>query len=332
VAAIASSAAAALALGIVTVAAAVPAPSPVRPGALAVGRDGVLYVADQARHQILAMTAPGRFRVVAGTGKAGFSGDGGPAVNADLNAPAGMTVLRDGTLVFADSRSNRVRAISANGTIRTVAGDGRFGWVASGAAARAAPLGSPAAVTLGPAGRLYVALAGANEIVRLEGNGTLTRIAGNRRHAGIYGVGREAVAASPSGPNGLAFDRAGDLYIAGFNTKALLMIDRAGVMRHPDDDNGFYPRGDGGVTTAPDGRVIAINTRAVVSLTPVGEHAVFRFGNNSLRDSGSFVPNGIAIARDGSIYLDTYAGNGWTSRSAIVVISPGGRPRVLWHT
>src|SRR5690349_17084315 len=63
VAAIASSAAAALALGIVTVAAAVPAPSPVRPGALAVGRDGVLYVADQARHQILAMTAPGRFRV-----------------------------------------------------------------------------------------------------------------------------------------------------------------------------------------------------------------------------------------------------------------------------
>jgi hypothetical protein len=75
---------------------------PKTPGSLAVGHSGVLYVADDTRHQILERLPDGRFRIVAGNGTAGFSGDGGPAVDAEIDDPGGMAVAPDGTLYFAD--------------------------------------------------------------------------------------------------------------------------------------------------------------------------------------------------------------------------------------
>lgn len=83
-----------------------------RPGPLAVGANGTLYIADSGRNQIVERLPNGRLQVLAGTGKAGFSGDGGPARRAQLNDPAGMTIAEDGTLYFADQANNRVRAIS----------------------------------------------------------------------------------------------------------------------------------------------------------------------------------------------------------------------------
>lgn len=302
---------------------------PLRPGSLALGRGGVLYVADDARHQILAMTSAGRFRVIAGTGIAGYSGDGGPATRAELNQPAGMTMRADGALVFADESNNRVRVVLSDGTIRTLAGDGRFGWVQSGTQARRAHLGGPSAVTVGPDGLLYIALSGVNEIVRLNHDGSLTRIAGSSRYGGIHGVGGPALDASTSGPNGLAFDRQSDLYIAGFNTKALLMIDQKAIMRVP--GSSFYPRGDGGIVAAPSGRVVAIDTQRVVTLRPGGERTVVDFARRRVDATGSFLPDGIAVAGDGSIYVDTYRGNGWASRSLIAVIRPDRSIRVLWR-
>jgi sugar lactone lactonase YvrE len=306
--------------------------APVRPSALALGHGGVLYVADDARHQILAMTPSGRFHVVAGTGTAGYSGDGGPAVRARLTHPAGMAVLGDGGLVFADDSDNRVRVVLPDGRIKTLAGDGRFGWVQSGTRARQAHLGSPAAVAVGPDGLLYIALSGANEIVRLDHDGSLARIAGSSRYGGIDGIGGPALAASPSGPNGLAFDGQGDMYIAGFNAKALLMIDRKGLMRLPGGNRrGFYPRGDGGVASGPSGRVFAIDTQRVVTLNPEGEHPVADFARLRGDSMRTFLPDGIAVGRDGSIYVDTFRGNGWASRSLIAVIRPDRSIRVLWR-
>lgn len=304
---------------------------PVRPGSLAVGPGGVLYIADDARHQILAMTRASGFRVVAGTGRAGSTGDSGPATRAELRDPAGMAVLADGTLLFADQSANRVRAVAPDGTIRTLAGDGHYGWVQSGTPALRALLGNPAAVAVGPGGSLFIAVEGTNEIVRLNRDGTLSRVAGNARFAGIVGVGRPALDASPSGPNGLAFGRGGDLYVAGFNTKTLLLIDRAGIMRLPATPGGFYPRGDGGIVSTSRGRVLAIDTQKVVALTPHGERTIFDFATQRLRAMRAFLPNGIAVAGDGSIYVDTYAGNGWTTRSVIAVIRPDRSVHVLWR-
>jgi DNA-binding beta-propeller fold protein YncE len=268
---------------------------PVRPGSLAVGPHGVLYVADAARNEILARLPDGSFRVVA----------------AGLRAPAGMAVARDGTLYVADAGHDRVLAIAPSGAARTIA-----------------RLLSPAAVAL-RRGSVYVAAPGANEIVRVAKNGRLVRVAGtgNVGPAGVHGIGRPAIEASADGPNGLAFDRAGDLFVAGSNTKTLLMVARDGTMRLPDGPDGFYPRGNGGLVSTADGRVLGMNGQRIVRIAPRGVRTVVDFRNRL----DGFQPNGIAVAPGGAIYTDTYVGNGFATASALVEVSPAGRVRVLWR-
>jgi serine/threonine protein kinase, bacterial len=301
---------------------------PEHPGALAVAPGGALYVADAARQEILMRLPDGRFRVIAGTGRAGFSGDGGPATDAELRDPSGMAVSPRGTLYFADQGNNRVRAVSPDGRITTVAGDGRFGWVKTGTRALGAHIGSPNDVTLGPGGLLYIAAS--DEILRLNTGGTLTRIAGNQRYEGVFGVGGPAMNASPDGPNGLAFNRAGDLFIAGFNTKALLMVDRLGMMRAPIGQIGFYPRGTGGIVTTSTGKVFAMQTQTIVTLTPTRMTTIYNFNGRRIAGIGGFLPNGLAASASGTIYTDTDEGNGWASGTAIVAISPNHTVSVLW--
>jgi hypothetical protein len=305
--------------------------APIRPGALAVAPDGGLYIADNVRNQILKRSPDGRFTVAAGNGKRGFSGDGGRAVDARLNAPAGMVRGSGGTLYFADALNNRVRAISRTGTINTVAGNGRGGWTPNGSRARAAPILSPEAVAIGPDRRLYIAAAGWGEVLRLEHNGTLTRVAGVRRPAGVFGVARPATEASADGVNGLAFDASGNVYLAGSNTKTLLMIDRAtGSMRLPAGISGFYPRGADGLTATSTGSVLGMSTQDIVEVTPHGVRPIYGFSGRKIAGISGFLPAGLAVSQDGAIYTDTDRGNGWSSGSAIVVLTPEHRVRILW--
>jgi hypothetical protein len=289
---------------------------PRRPGSLAAGPNGVLYVADTVRHQVLTRLPDGSFRVVAGTGRPGRSGDGGRAVDAELDTPYGMAVGRDGTLYVADAGSDRVRAVAPDGTIRTVA-----------------EIRSPTAVAIGRGGALYVAAAGANEVVRVRPSGALTRVAGtgNAGPAGIAGIGGPATRASADGPSGLAFDRAGDLFIAGFNTKTLLMVTPKGTMTLPDGRDGFYPRGEGGLLATRHG-VLAIDGQRIVRLTPHGIRTLVDFSGRRLGGVTGFEPNGIADAGGGSLYVDTYEGNGFANASALVEVEPGGRIRLLWRS
>ena len=303
------------------------------PGALAAGPGGQFYIADERRNQILARLPNGAFRVVAGTGKAGFSGDAGPATRAKIHDPGGMAIGRDGTLYFADQQNDRVRAIAPNGIISTIVGGGKGTWVKSGTSARAANL-LPAAVTIGPDGHLYIA-SFTNQVLRLERNGTLTQIAGSRTYGGIriHDVGHPAVNESPAGPDGLAFDRAGNLYIAGFNTKVLLMITPKGIMRRPAGLDGFYPFGDGGLVTAPDGSVIAMNRASIERVSPKGLTMIYSFYRHPIKGIvGIFEPNGIAVAPNGTIYADTDAGNGYTNTTALIALLPAGHIRTLWKS
>ena len=304
----------------------------VRPGALAVGPRGQVYVADDGLNQILQVLPGGQFEVIAGNGRRGYSGDGGPAIAAALNVPGGMTATRGGTIYFADTGNNRVRAIWLSGTITTVAGTGQFGtWTAGGSAARHTSLGSPAAVAISPGGCLYIADEGNSEILRLGRSGRLARVAGIRGVAGVTGIGRPAADASADGPDGLAFDRAGDLYIAGRNTKQLLMITAGGRMRLPIGRTGFYPHGMGGLAAGPAG-VIAMNGQRVQEITHRGLRTLLDFTRDHPAGIRGFLPNGIAVGPDGVIYLDTYAGNGYTAKTALIEVRPGGQVRVLWQS
>jgi hypothetical protein len=305
-----------------------------RPSALAVGPGGQLYLADDGLNEILQLLPSGRFAVIAGNGTAGFSGDGGPAVSASLNDPGGLTVARSGTLYVADTGNNRIRAVSPSGIITTVAGTGQPGpwWAPSGTPALKASLESPADVAIGPGRALYIADAGASEILKMTRAGKLLLVAGTRRFAGVWGIGRPAAEASADGPDGLAFDRAGDLFVAGFNTKTLLMITPRGIMKLPDGTDGFYPRDDGGLATAPDGTVLAMNTQQIDRITSHGIQAIYNLPAHPRVGIKGFLPDGIAIAPNGTLYLDTYRGNGFASKTALIEIRPRGTVRVIWQS
>ncbi|MGO8872216.1 MAG: hypothetical protein ACLQPH_12605 [Acidimicrobiales bacterium] len=314
-----------------------PRTEPERPGPLAVAPNGMLYIADDARNQILARLPTGRFRVVAGDGTAGFSGDGGPAVHAALDQPEGMAFAPSGALYFADSGNRRVRVISPSGIITTVAGNGALGsWTASGTPALSTAL-NPSAVAIGPDGDLYVAAN--SEVLRLGSDGLFTRELGSQGYDGFNLANlanRPATDAAGSSPDGLAFDSSGNLYIAGFNTGAFLVVSPQGTVSPVVGSQGPFitPQGDGGVVVASDGSVLAISTFSVVRVTRRGVTTVPPFPQTTVTELDGiygFSPDGIAVDRNGTIYLDTDYGNGFADESALLAIQPNGRSSVLWR-
>jgi sugar lactone lactonase YvrE len=301
-----------------------------QPATLAVGRHGVLYIADDTRNMIFARHASGRITVVAGTGVRGFSGDGHLAIHAELNDPVGMIYDRSSrTLYVADSGNNRVRAIGADGVIRTVAGSGRSGWVPSNTPARHAQPSDPVALALSPHGRLYVS--DELEVLRLNRRGIFTRIAGLPRSEGTIGVGGPALRAATDSANGLAFDRRGDLYLTGFATKNLLAISPGGRML---ELASVYARGNEGIVTAPDGSVIVSDTQQIYRYTSL-EHRqlLINFSRTGTIDGiRAIVATGITINHRGTILIDTSNRDGYTNRTSILALSPTTHTvHVIWE-
>ena len=119
------------------------------------GADG-LYVSSSFQNRIYWVKADGNLTALAGTGSAGFSGDGGPAAAARLNGPSGLAVDAAGNLYVADTRNHRIRKITPKGMIMTVAGDGTAGSGGDGGLAISAQLNYPVAIAVDGAGTLYI--------------------------------------------------------------------------------------------------------------------------------------------------------------------------------
>ena len=119
---------------------------------------GNLFVADNENHSVRRVeAASGNITTVAGTGEAGFSGDGGPATAATLAFPFGVALDAADNLLIADTVNNRIRLVDASsGLIATVAGSGQVGSSGDGGPAQAAALAGPSSVTVGPSGNLFI--------------------------------------------------------------------------------------------------------------------------------------------------------------------------------
>ncbi|MEU1409662.1 NHL repeat-containing protein, partial [Streptomyces sp. NPDC005728] len=182
------------------------------PLGVAVDREGNLYIADQSNHRVRKVTPNGIITTVAGNGQAGFVSDGGPAVATKLHYPWGVAVDQDGNLYIGDRYNHRVRKVTPNGIITTVAGNGQAGYVADGGPAVATSLNYPAAVAVDGAGNLYIGDGNNHRVRKVTTNGIITTVAGNGV-AGYVTDGGPAVGERLYYPYGVAVAPSGDLYI-----------------------------------------------------------------------------------------------------------------------
>ena len=187
----------------------------------AVDAAGNLYLGEENGGQVRKVDQSGRITTIAGTGAIGFSGDGGPATDAQFNWPMGLAIDRSGNIFIADAvQNNRVRRIdAATGIVNTIAGTGQRGYSGDGGPAAQAQLNTPTgSVAVDAQGNVYVLDAGNQRVRKIDTSGIITTFAGNGA-AGFSGDGGPATNASfsfsPSAQAGgsLALDSRGNLYV-----------------------------------------------------------------------------------------------------------------------
>jgi RHS repeat-associated protein len=152
-----------------------------QPTSLALGPDGSLYIADHGNWRIRRIGPDGIISTVAGIGvgaTCSAAGDGGPATLARLCAPEGIAVGEDGSVYIADTANSRIRRVTPDGIIRTIAGTGVQGFTGDGGLATQARLSNPTAVAVGGDGSVYVADSSNNRVRWFRPGGFINTLAG----------------------------------------------------------------------------------------------------------------------------------------------------------
>ncbi len=184
-----------------------------QPMDLAFGPSGALYIADFGNHRIRRVDREGTIETVAGSGRPGFSGDGGPAIAAQLNGPYGLWVDSQEHLWIADSHNHRVRWVGDDGVITTVAGTGEAGFSGDGGPALAAHFDSPQAVLVSPSGSVLINDEHNHRIRVLLPDGTIRTVVGSSE-SGYCGDGGPATMACLNDPEGILLTPAGGLFLS----------------------------------------------------------------------------------------------------------------------
>ncbi|NWF93671.1 MAG: hypothetical protein HXY46_12185, partial [Syntrophaceae bacterium] len=183
------------------------------PMGIALDCSGNLYIGEFNNHRIRKVDTNGIITTIAGTGMPGYSGDGGPAIQAKMWNPTGLTVDCLGNLYFSDEGNSRIRKVDTKGTITTIAGNGLWGYSGDGGLATKAMLGSLYGVALDNSGNLYIAQRDFGRIRKVDTEGIITTVAGNG-YSGYSGDGGPPIEARLNNPYGVAVDGGGNLYIA----------------------------------------------------------------------------------------------------------------------
>jgi len=191
-------------------------------------KTGNMYFVEMQNHIVRRVDAKtGRISTIAGTGRAGFGGDGGPATEARFKVPHSITLDDDGFLYVADIGNHRIRRIDLDaGTIETIAGTGEVRFPADGAKAKGSPLPGPRALAIG--GRtLWIVLREGHSVWKCDlDEKTLHHVAGTGK-AGYSGDGGPAIKATFKGPKGLALGPTGNLFVVDSENEVIRRIDLA---------------------------------------------------------------------------------------------------------
>jgi sugar lactone lactonase YvrE len=196
------------------------------PHEIAFDARGHLYIAERDNHVVRRVDGTtGLISTLAGTGVAGFSGDGGPATRAQLRQPHSIAIGPDGRLLICDVGNHRIRAVDlTSGAIDTIGGTGERLPTPDGAPLKGTPLNGPRTIVVDRDGTIFLALREGNAIVRIAPKtGTLHQLAGAGEQ-GYSGDGGPARAARLAGPKGLALDGR-SLYLADTESHTIRRVD-----------------------------------------------------------------------------------------------------------
>lgn len=250
---------------------------------------------------------------VAGNGSGTYSGDGGPATSAGIYSPSSIALDAAGNLYIADSVS-RIRKVSANGIITTVAGGGTCGsmYCGDGGPATSAMLNGPQGVAVDASGNLYIADTD-NEVVRkVSANGTITTIAGG---GSSLSDGVPAADAELESPWNVALDAAGNLYIVDLGDNRVRKLDTSGTITTVAGSLNPAGLGNGGPATNA-----SLNMPTAIAFDSGGNMYIADSGNNAIRKVstagtistavggtffglGLFSPSGVAVDPSGNLFI-----------------------------
>jgi len=239
---------------------------------LAIGRDGIVYLADAWNNRVRRLDPrTGTVAAFAGTGEKGFSGDGGPAIQARFGGIYCVALdPRGERLYLADLDNRRIRAVELkSGIVTTVAGNGALGVPTDGGEARNSPLVDPRAVAVDASGNVYILERSGNALRAVDPQGKIRTVAGTGQ-AGGAGDGGPARQATLRGPKHLCVDRDGSVLIAD--------TDNHRIRR-------YLPRDGTIVAVAGSGRKGALGLEGPPERAELNQ------------------PHGVCVAPDGALYI-----------------------------
>lgn len=300
-----------------------------QPFDVALDGDGNLYLSDTFNHRVRKVDArTGVITTVAGNGRKGFAGDGGPATEAELDEPYGLAIDREGDLYVADRLNFRIRRVEARtGRIETVAGDGTPHYAGDGGPAREAGLVEPNGVALDGQGRLYIADVADHRVRVVDlASGRIATFAGDGRgrHAGDGGP---ATAASIFGARAVEVGPDGTVFILERQGNALRAVDPAtGTIRTVAGTGARGDGGDGGPASRAtfDGpKELAVDGEGNLFVVDTENHVIRRIdarsgvvttvaGDGTRGGSGDGGPatrakldrpHGVAVGPDGALFI-----------------------------
>lgn len=219
---------------------------------LAVDKMGNLYFTDWTMSVIRKVDAAGIISTIAGDPTVlggGYSGDGGPAIYAQVSWPTGIATDNAGNLFFADEQNNMIRKISTSGIMSRVGGTGLYGSTGDGGPALSAGIQAPAAVAVDNAGNIYVVEDINHRVRKISTSGVITAFAGNGT-IGYSGDGGPATAAQLAYPQAITADDHGNIFIAESRNNIIRKVDAAGIISTYAGDGTRGHSGDGGAATA----------------------------------------------------------------------------------
>ncbi len=258
----------------------------------------------------------GYIYTAAGNGTAGYSGDGGLAVNAKLNSPTDVCEDHAGNLYIVDQGNNRIRQVNATThIITTVVGNGASGYTGDGGAATAAELKTPNGVVVDGAGNIYIADQGNNVIRKVNTAGIISTIAGTGT-AGFSGDGGPATAAGLNAPTSITVDAAGNLYIGDDGNHRIREVSTSGIITTIAGNGGSGSGGSFSTTTGVAATSVglctihrlAVDAAGNVYFTNQGCIEFLKLTPAGLLylEEGIFTPWGVSTDIAGNVYMATH--------------------------